>query len=34
VMFDDALPLYLETEDAIIVCEEILGGLKHNVQKV
>jgi hypothetical protein len=34
VMFDDALPTYLETEDAIIVCEEILGGLKHNVQSV
>jgi len=34
VMFDDILPLYLETEDAIIVCEEILEGLKHNVQKV
>jgi hypothetical protein len=34
VMFDDSLPTYLETEDAIIVCEEILGGLKHNVQSV
>jgi hypothetical protein len=34
VMFDDSLPTYLETEDAIIVCEEILGGLKNYVQKV
>jgi hypothetical protein len=34
VMYDDALPAYLETEDAIIVCEEILGELKSNVQKV
>jgi hypothetical protein len=34
VMYDDALPAYLETEDAIIVCEEILGELKNNVQKV
>jgi hypothetical protein len=31
VMFDDSLSTYLETEDAIIVCEEILGGLKHRV---
>jgi hypothetical protein len=30
VMYDDALPAYLETEDAIIVCEEILGALKGN----
>jgi hypothetical protein len=34
IMYDDALPSYLETEDAIIVCEEILGELKRNVQKV
>jgi len=34
VMYDDALPAYLETEDAIIVCEEILGELKRHVQKV
>ena len=34
VMFDDSLPRYLETEDAIIVCEEILGALKNYVQKV
>jgi hypothetical protein len=34
VMFDDSLPAYLETEDAIIVCEEILGILKHHVQGV
>jgi hypothetical protein len=31
VMFDDSLPTYLETEDAIIVCEEIFAGLKHRV---
>ncbi len=34
IMYDDVLPAYLETEDAIIVCEEILGELKSNVQKV
>jgi hypothetical protein len=34
IMYDDALPAYLETEDAIIVCEEILGELKSNVQRV
>jgi hypothetical protein len=34
VMYDDALPAYLETEDAIIVCEEIFGALKEHVQKV
>jgi hypothetical protein len=34
VMFDDSLSTYLETEDAIIVCEEILGALKHHVQSV
>jgi hypothetical protein len=34
VMFDDSLPAYLETEDAIIVCEEILGMLKNYVQDV
>jgi hypothetical protein len=34
IMYDDALPAYLETEDAIIVCEEILGALKDNVQRV
>jgi hypothetical protein len=34
VMFDDSLPTFLETEDAIIVCEEILGGLKHSVKTV
>jgi hypothetical protein len=28
VMFDDSLPTYLETEDAIVVCEEIFAGLK------
>jgi hypothetical protein len=31
VMFDDSLPTYLETEDAIVVCEEIFGELKHRV---
>ena len=34
VMFDDSLPTYLETEDAIIVCEEIFGALKEHVQSV
>jgi hypothetical protein len=34
IMYDDALPAYLETEDAIIVCEEILGELKEHVQRV
>ena len=34
IMYDDALSAYLETEDAIIACEEILGELKSNVQKV
>ena len=34
VMYDDALPAYLETEDAIIVCEEIFGGLKNYVMNV
>jgi hypothetical protein len=34
VMYDDALPAYLETEDAIIVCEEILGALRNYVSKV
>lgn len=34
VMFDDSLPAYLETEDAIIVCEEIFGALKEHVQSV
>jgi hypothetical protein len=34
VMYDDALPAYLETEDAIIVCEEILGALRSYVPKV
>jgi hypothetical protein len=34
VMFDDSLPTYLETEDAIIVCEEILGALKSHAQSV
>jgi len=34
IMYDDSLPTYLETEDSIIVCEEILGELKSNVQKV
>jgi hypothetical protein len=34
VMYDDALPAYLETEDAIIVCEEILGALRNYVPKV
>lgn len=34
IMYDDALSSYLETEDAIIVCEEILGALKDNVQRV
>jgi hypothetical protein len=34
VMYDDSLPTYLETEDAIIVCEEIFGALKEHVQKV
>jgi len=34
VMYDDALPAYLETEDAIIVCEEIFGALKNYVKGV
>ena len=34
VMYDDALPAYLETEDAIIVCEEIFGALKNHVKDV
>jgi hypothetical protein len=34
VMFDDSLPTYLETEDAIVVCEEIFGALKEYVQSV
>jgi hypothetical protein len=34
VMYDDVLPAYLETEDAIIVCEEILGALRHYAQRV
>jgi hypothetical protein len=34
VMFDDSLPTYLETEDAIIVCEEIFGALKEYGQSV
>jgi len=34
VMYDDALPAYLETEDAIIVCEEIFGALKNYVKNV
>jgi hypothetical protein len=34
VMFDDSLPTYLETEDAIIVCEEIFGALKEHAQSV
>jgi len=34
VMYDDALPAYLETEDAIVVCEEIFGALKNYVQSV
>lgn len=34
VMFDEALPTYLETEDAIIVCEEILGALQQYGQAV
>lgn len=34
VMFDDSLPAFLETEDAIIVCEEILGMLKDYAQNV
>jgi hypothetical protein len=34
VMYDDVLPAYLETEDVIIVCEEILGALKGNVPRV
>ena len=34
VMFDDSLPTYLETEDAIVVCEEIFGALKEHVQSV
>jgi len=34
VMYDDALPAYLQTEDAIIVCEEIFGALKEHVQQV
>lgn len=34
VMYDDALPAYLKTEDAIIVCEEIFGELKNYVKDV
>lgn len=34
VMYDGVLPAYLKTEDAIIVCEEIIGAMKHNVQGV
>ena len=34
VMYDANIPAYLKTEDAIIVCEEILTSLKKNVQKV
>jgi hypothetical protein len=34
VMFDDSLPTYLETEDAIVVCEEIFGALKEYVRSV
>jgi hypothetical protein len=34
IMYDDALPAYLETEDIIIVCEEILGALRNYVPKV
>jgi hypothetical protein len=34
IMYDDALPAYLETEDAIVVCEEILGALRQYVQRV
>jgi hypothetical protein len=34
VMYDDALPAYLETEDAIVVCEEIFGALKNYVKNV
>jgi hypothetical protein len=34
VMYDDALPAYLETEDAIVVCEEIFGALKNYVKGV
>ena len=30
-MYDAALPAYLKTEDAIIVCEEIFGALKRHV---
>ena len=32
VMFDDSLPAHLETEDAIVVCEEIFGALKKHVK--
>jgi hypothetical protein len=34
VLYDDAVPAYLKTEDAIIVCEEILGALKEYVHQV
>ncbi len=34
IMYDDALPSYLETEDVIIVCEEILGALKNYGKRV
>jgi hypothetical protein len=34
VMYDASIPAYLETEDAIIVCEEILGAMKKDVQSV
>jgi hypothetical protein len=34
VIFDDALPSYLETEDAIVACEEIIGAMKQNVQGI
>jgi hypothetical protein len=34
VMYDDAVPAYLKTEDAIIACEEIFGELNEHDQSV
>jgi hypothetical protein len=31
ILYDASIPAYLKTEDAIIVCEEILSELKKNV---
>ncbi len=34
IMYDATLPAYLDTEDAIIVCEEIMGAMKSYVRTV